>query len=478
MVISTYCQECKVNVAMSQKNHQRVVHQQSVQVTYQDSAFEVVQRRGETGEFHCPCGQFASPNPNSIRQHTQGHNQLHNKTANVNITAAPVEVDSLQHGMRSQELKRIAGLSMICYSESSLTTTATEINSITYNSEFNVLICLTCEIGIPPKVFAHHIRSVHQQKQYSKSWLNNMISSKWPDAVSNVSLEIRDPIPAIPHIAIHSGYKCLSVTCWFTARSLGTMKKHNHQKHQNQYQFRQCFIQTLFSSTHSAYFEITVPKESINPRTNLKGNQKLDADVEHLLQLDGEAELSLLNTRHLVTNDNVVKNDSPWLHMTGWKQHLCGVDLKHACEQLKLPAPSAEGKHELKLMFESFHRVFDPLYRATDHVPTNIKEQVMSVKEHEPSGIPFSPVQERSTWARYVRFWKQLLSYLFHCVNMLASDDESGNALRRCLQHCLQGEILDDVKSWHEAVMHDSRLDDSTRDERLKIILLQLISQP
>jgi hypothetical protein len=107
MVFSTYCKECQITVPMSWKNHHRVVHQQTVQVTYQDSVFEMLQRCSETRQFHCPCGLFSSPNPNSLRQHTQEHNHSPNKVASPRITVPPIAVATSHHGKMSSELKGI-----------------------------------------------------------------------------------------------------------------------------------------------------------------------------------------------------------------------------------------------------------------------------------------------------------------------------------------------------------------------------------
>jgi hypothetical protein len=65
--------KCNTTINVIQKYHDSTHHQAQVKNTFKYSQFETIQRSEHDNQFHCPCGNYQSPNPTGITKHAKIH---------------------------------------------------------------------------------------------------------------------------------------------------------------------------------------------------------------------------------------------------------------------------------------------------------------------------------------------------------------------------------------------------------------------
>lgn len=295
---------------------------------------------------------------------------------------------------------------------------------ITYNAEYQVVICKKCKHCIkPPPGDKRHLKCFHQEWSLSvrKKILHHIAQLRLatPSEVVRPSPE-RLPISGLE---IFDGWSCEE--CQYCCVSDINMQQHGKDMHKwvtaKGKRWRTAKVQTFFVGPSRSYFEVA--KES-DPTPEIQEHhscamQALLDDAERVDLEEAKQAAKMLDSQLAVDN-------TPWMRKTRWHRKfkeknilaIAGYALKPGVE---------EGC--LKMVWESGLRVF-----------RRCKASISDWRDHEEDGDltlcwlgssqqnkmdpqPFSTYYESSTHDKYVAYWCRFLCY---CLRLLHSDADHG----------------------------------------------------
>jgi hypothetical protein len=348
---------------------------------------------------------------------------------------------------------------------------------ISFCSEFRVIICKECQIGILPSKFISHFRGIHKMSNFSRVQLERLLEQLEPIDPSLIQLPV-DSIPAIPYIAIHQGFICTATGCSFVVQSAKWMKTHCRERHNDTRLQQACLVQTLFASTKSRYFavkKVYPPADPVEP-----SEEQLLSFVDELVSQHNHLDQWVGNTNK-VTSENLGEMDqSPWLKKTGWTKHLAGLDRSVLVKRIYLPPLRMEKEHHLAMLFASFDRVFHRLRQLPSQIHPTFLDWIESPDPSRPADRPFTAVQNDTTWTRYTRWWKKLLIYI-HDLESLQQSMKDLNCeevlLNKLTTVCCSGEVQEALSSWRYSLHQKDDLDLELIDSKMMELMMAVIQQ-
>jgi len=246
-------------------------------------------------------------------------------------------------------------------------------------------------------------------------------------------------VKSIVHLRIHPGFTCLVPDCLYCVRTSKGIYLHSRQHHPSIMDHRSASLQRFFESNNSPYFEVLNPTSlsSFIPSMSTEDRQQFQDFLEANRQADVEDEAALFRSR----DDSSGKIETPWLKTTGFSSYLTDIDRRMLIGRTIIPH-----QHRLKErpveagIVKNLTVVFDRIHLATTKIPVDVLEWLNGDSASMPGSRPFSLVQEKKSWNRYVRYWIRLFIYLFSIYTSIQSGT-CCEVLEEKIQACTTEEI-------------------------------------
>jgi hypothetical protein len=287
-------------------------------------------------------------------------------------------------------------------------------------------------------------------------YLQHLPSSRFNTPLHDINT-IEHPkgiVKSIVHLRIHPGYTCLVPDCLYCVRTSKGIYLHSRQHHPSTMGHRAASLQRFFESKNSPYFEVlnpislppTIPSMSTDDR------QQFQAFLEANRQAEVEDEAAFFKSH----DDSSGKIETPWLKTTGFSSYLTGIDrrmligctiIPHQHQLKELPVEAGIVKH--------LTVIFDRIQLATTKIPVDVLEWLNGDSASIPGSIPFSLVQQKKSWNRYVRYWIRLFIYLFSIFTSL----QAGiccEVLEEKIQACTTEEIWSELEQIFKSLENPS----------------------
>ncbi|CCX05339.1 Protein of unknown function [Pyronema omphalodes CBS 100304] len=235
-----FCEKCgSIVQANSEEEHQACVHRRKTKVTYlRDAKATVIERNGNTGCFHCPCGLFHSVSPEKLRRHSK------------------------QHMSPLNEARAIAAYRQILHA----------IN-IKFNKELGAIICLECassrEAAIIPQGFIQHVRQLHEHKRYSETLLADVQRLLLHTARDPRQDPPRNTPKAEPTLPATNRFRCCVDDCVFVTPDEDDIPDHCRYTHCGITNTRPALLQCMYPDQGAAWFEVQSPRDLAESEVNV-----------------------------------------------------------------------------------------------------------------------------------------------------------------------------------------------------------------
>ena len=252
-----------------------------------------------------------------------------------------------------------------------------------WNRDYSVLICChpDCQYGVPINQTVRHLRVQHQITECSVKWIEERVCQVIASSnIPNPSLPTDIIIP-IKDLKVYPGFKCMTTTCRTFSISAKYMQMHGQKVHGKSNHWIATHLQTFSRSNKAQYFEVQGYQQSPEITTDVERLSTAENDqINQLVRQYDQRKQKELDSMQLSSSALHTKDLTPWLKLTGFAQHLNGVNKPKLFESLTLPKKLQEPQHEASSLFLSFNRLFGKLWNATEGIPSHILEWTESVQ--------------------------------------------------------------------------------------------------
>lgn len=312
-----------------------------------------------------------------------------------------------------------------------------------YHSEYRVLICRQCRIGVPPASVSRHLRGRgHHYTSEEVREVRRAIGCLSPPPASPSAVQVPSAVQmAVDNLELHDdGLKCLfePSSCQYICRSVDGIRHHLRTEHQASRHSRRgrpvlnkesergggkddtplglwkrITCQQIFASRKgSQYFEILQAGENGSPSTDTGDNNMTDSWTRLGAAMDASVAQIAERERQLITSEQAGE-PNPWLRRTGWLAYLAGQDRLQLVAAVQ--APQSPEEPQLTLIWEGMADMIHHCQRTAAFSPEVghfIRMEVMRTQATQTRYTPLQPHIDPKILADYAHLWQQLVIFL------------------------------------------------------------------
>jgi superfamily II DNA helicase RecQ len=300
---------------------------------------------------------------------------------------------------------------------------------LSYLSEYRILMCLSCQVGIRPKKAAKtHFRNVHQWKgeQLTKALayvstllLHDPHTTELPLNGSTVIPELGKPV---------SGYCCVS--CGYLTSSHKQLRTHLRKMGHwiEGESWKRVLLQSFSRGRHARYWTVNQDggedddAGSAAEGTHEEGEDEFQSILE---RYQAKYDAKRTRRREIADNPSGVENQSTWVREMGWAEHFDKKQIRQIylaslmprSANTRVPAyrrnDETMGEVDMVLMRlgGSFDRIMLRCAVRLKLVPHETLRWLNSIDPMKPAARPFTLKENEKSMYRYRQFMKRCLVY-------------------------------------------------------------------